>query len=56
MLIKIGSFEFTEVWDGVLYKKLSDYPNITDWELRTIIEFAEYEEKNGRKCTIECVL
>ena len=54
MLIKIGSFEFTEVWDGVLYKKLSDYPNITDWELRTIIEFAEYEEKNGRKCTIEC--
>lgn len=54
MLIKIGSFEFTEVWDGVLYKKLSDYPDITDWELRTIIEFAEYEEKNGRKCTIEC--
>ena len=28
MLIKIGQFEFTECWDGVLYKKLSDYPRI----------------------------
>ena len=24
MLIKIGDFEFTAVWDGVLYKKLSN--------------------------------
>ena len=31
MLIKIGGFEFTMVWDGVFYKNLSDYPNITDW-------------------------
>ncbi len=30
MIIKIGNFEFTDVWDGVLYKKLSDYPNISD--------------------------
>lgn len=28
MLIKIGDFEFTEVGDGVLYKKLSAYPKI----------------------------
>ena len=28
MLIKIGDFEFTEVWDGVLYKKLSNYPRL----------------------------
>lgn len=30
MLIQIGDFDFTEVWDGVLYKKLSHYPAISD--------------------------
>ncbi len=54
MLIKIGDFEYTEVWDGVFYKKLSNYPQVTDWEIRTIIEFIEYENKYGRKCEIEC--
>ena len=54
MLIKIGNFDFTEVWDGVFYKKLSDYPQVSDWEIRTIIEFIEYENRYGRKCIIEC--
>ena len=54
MLIKIGDFEFTEVWDGTLYKKLSQYPTISDWEKRNIIEFVEYEASHGRECTIEC--
>lgn len=54
MLIKIGNFDFTEVWDGVFYKKLSNYPQISDWEIRTIIEFIEYENKYGRECKIEC--
>ena len=54
MLIKIGDFEFTEVWDGVFYKKLSQYPAIYDWEKRNIIEFVEYEASHGRECTIEC--
>lgn len=54
MLIKIGGFDCTEVWDGVLYKNLSGYPNITDWEKRNIIEFVEYEKSYGRNCTIEC--
>lgn len=54
MLIKIGDFECTEVWDGVFYKKLSNYPQVSDWEIRTIIEFIEYENKYGRACTIEC--
>lgn len=54
MRIKIGGFECTEVWDGVLYKNLSEYPRISDWELRNIIEFVEYEEAHGRKCRIEC--
>ena len=47
MIIKVGNFECTEVWDWVFYKKLSRYPQITDWELRTIIEFIEYERKYG---------
>lgn len=54
MLVKIGNFEFTEVWDGVFYKKLSAYPSITDWEMRTLIEFTEYEEANGRDSETEC--
>ena len=54
MDIIIRSEDCTEVWDGVLYKKLSDYPNITSWELRTLAEFAAYERRNGRKCTLHC--
>ena len=54
MLIKIGKFDCTEVWDGVLYKNLSNYPDITDWEMRNITEFVDYEESHGRSCTIEC--
>lgn len=54
MLIKIGDFDYTEVWDGVFYKKLSNYPKVSDWEIRTIIEFIEYEKKYGRVCSIGC--
>lgn len=54
MLIKIGDFEFTFVWDGVFYKKLSDYPQVSAWEIRNIIEFIEYEKSYGRECEIEC--
>ena len=54
MLIKIGAFDCTEVWDGVFYKALSDYPHITDWEIRTVLDFIDYENLNGRECAIEC--
>ncbi len=54
MLIRIGNFDCTEVWDGVFYKKLSNYPQVTDWEIRTLIEFIDYEAKYGRDCVIEC--
>lgn len=54
LVIKIGDFEYTEVWDGVFYKKLANYPQISDWEIRTIIEFIEYENTYGRECSIEC--
>lgn len=53
MLIKIGNFDCTECWDGVFYKKLSDYPNITIWEIQTILDFIDYEAKYGRTCEIE---
>ena len=53
MLIKIGEFEFTECWDGVFYKKLSAYPDISRWELQTISDFMDYEKQNGRSCDIE---
>lgn len=54
MLIKIGNFEFTCVWDGVFYKKLAQYPTICDWEKRNLIEFVEYEAAHGRQCQVEC--
>ena len=54
MLIKVGDFEFTSVWDGVFYKKLSNYPMVTDWEIRTILEFIEYEKQHGRTSEIAC--
>lgn len=53
MVIKINRFKFTECWDGVLYKNLSDYPRITDWEIQSLLDFMVYEEMNGRSCRIE---
>ena len=37
MLIRIGQFDVTECWDGVFYKKLSRYPDITTWERQTVL-------------------
>ena len=53
MKINIGNHEFTELWDGVLYKVLSDYPNVGANEMKDIIDFVNYEEINGRQCEIE---
>ena len=53
MLVKIGQFEITECWDGVFYKTLSHYPDITKWEIQTVLDFERYEEINGRKCGIQ---
>ena len=53
MLIKIGEFECTECWDGVFYKKLANYPVITEWEIQTVLDFEQYEKQNGRDCFIE---
>lgn len=53
MKIRIGQFDITECWDGVFYKKLSHYPNITVWEMQNVLDFVEYERSNGRACKIE---
>ena len=53
MLIRIGQFDITECWDGVFYKKLSQYPQITEWEIQTVLDFINYEKSNGRNCKIE---
>ena len=53
MKIKIGNFDCTECWNGVLYKKLSSYPYITPWEIQTVLDFIRYEEENGRSCDME---
>lgn len=53
MKIRIGEFEFTECWDGILYKKLSRYPEISPWEIQNILDFESYEAANGRNCVLE---
>ena len=53
MKIIIGNHEFTELWDGVFYKALSDYPNVSDNEMKDILDFVNYEKSNGRQCEIE---
>lgn len=53
MLIKIGEFDCTECWDGVFYKKLSNYPAISEWEIQNVLDFEHYEKQNGRDCFIE---
>ena len=49
MIVNIGKHEFSIIWDGVYYHALSNYPNISEWELNRIINFVEYENLHGRK-------
>lgn len=48
MIIYIGNHEFTELWDGIYYKALSNYPNVSDWEIKNIIDFIKYEKLYNR--------
>lgn len=48
MKINIGRYEFTECWDGVLYKVLSDYPKVSDNEMKDVYRIivpSEYKEQ-----------
>lgn len=53
MIIKICNHDCTELWDGILYKKLSNYPVISNWEMKNVIDFIHYEESHGR--TVEII-
>ena len=54
MKVEITNSEITIQWNGVYYFALSDYPNISSWELRKIITFIDYEKKHGRETGITC--
>ena len=54
MIVDIANHDCTIKWDGVYYFALSDYPNISDWELRKLILFIEYEKKHDRETEIVC--
>lgn len=53
MKLHISNHDFSIVWEGVYYKALKNYPAITDWELKSIIDFVIYEEDNGRNVSFE---
>ena len=54
LTVNIANHGGSIVCDGIYYFALSDYPNISDWELRNLILFLEYEKKNNRKTEIIC--
>ena len=53
MKIQFRDNDCTECWDGVFYKKLSNYPNITEREIQTIMDFVSYEKSHGRECELD---
>lgn len=54
MKVIIANHEYTIIWDGVYYFALSDYPHISNWELRKLACFMQYEKANGRETEIVC--
>ena len=54
MEVNVGKHEFTIIWDGVYYFALSNYPNITKWELAKLLAFVEYENMHGRQTKMVC--
>ena len=53
MKIDINGHEFSILWDGIYYKALSNYPNISDWEMKTLIDFINYNNEYNRDVQIE---
>ena len=54
MKVDIADHGGSIVWEGIYYFALTDYPNISDWEIKNIILFVEYEKKHNRKTEIVC--
>lgn len=52
MRLRIEKRDYTILWDGVYHKALSNYPEISDWEVKNVLDFIEYEKKHGRKAII----
>ena len=54
MKVNIADHEFTIIWDGVYYFALSDYPRISQWELKKLLAFMAYEAQHGRQTEFIC--
>jgi len=54
MIVNIADHGGPIVWEGIYYFSLSDYPNISDWELRNLLLFIQYEKKHNRQTEIIC--
>lgn len=54
MILNIANHDFPAIWDNVYYFALSDYPNISNWELKKLILFFDYEKKHNRETEIIC--
>ena len=53
MRIDINGHEFSILWDGTYYKALSNYPNISEWEMKSLIDFINYNNEHNRDVQIE---
>lgn len=53
MILNIANHDFSIIWAGVYYKALSNYPNVSNWEIKSIIDFMAYEKEHGREVTFE---
>lgn len=54
MKIDIADHDGTIQWGGVYYFALSDYPNISAWELQKLARFAQYEQAHSRRPRLKC--
>ena len=54
MQVNIAKHDCTIIWDGVYCFALSDYPHISDWELKKLLKFIDYEKAHGRQTEIIC--
>lgn len=54
MKVNIANHDGTIQWDGVYYFALSNYPDISEWELRKLIYLDDYEKHYGRSIQIQC--
>jgi len=54
LIVNIANHGGPIIWEGIYYFGLSDYPDISDWELRKLVLFIEYEKKHSRETEIVC--